>query len=241
MMLQLAWMHSVLMVMALVVGAWLLHRSQSSLIIPRSSKLAIGIGAFCGAMLGSKIPFALWDWNELARGTVWISSGKTVVTGLVGAYLGVEIAKWIYDIRVKTGDSFAVPAAVAIGIGRIGCFFGGCCYGVPTQLPWGVRFLTADQGQLCRHPTQIYEAIFHFSMAMLMAYLSKRSLLRGQLFKFYIVVYLCYRFLTEWIRPEPVIFMGLTGYQWFCVAMLPVFIALWIRDSRSQKIPIAIA
>ena len=49
--------------------------------------------------------------------------------GIVGGYFGVELAKWTLDVRIKTGDTFAVPVAVGVAIGRVACFVGGCCYG----------------------------------------------------------------------------------------------------------------
>ena len=53
--------------------------------------------------------------------------------------------------------------------------------------------------------------------------------------KLYIIVYLIDRFFTEFLRPEPVIFAGLTGYQWAIVAMVPVFVVLWAEDAKRAK------
>ena len=224
------------MLAALAVGAWLLKKSQRGISLTSHEKLAVAIGAFCGAMIGAKLPFALSDWEALRSGAVWFSNGKTIVCGMVGAYFGVELAKWIYDIRVKTGDSFAVPAAVAVGIGRLSCFVAGCCYGTPTSLPWGVRFPLAEGGLVPRHPTQLYESAFHLSLALFMTVLQHRQMWRGQLVKFYILAYLTYRWLTELIRPEPELWAGMTGYQWFAVAVAPVFGFLWWYDARISTV-----
>lgn len=223
------WAYALIMLLALTTGGWLLRRQQSQLRLPAWQKAAIGVGAFCGAMLGAKLPFALTDWDSLRSGAAWFSNGKTILCGMVGAYLGVELVKWIYDIRTKTGDSFAVPMAVAVGIGRLSCFVAGCCYGTPTQLPWGVRFPAIDS--VPRHPTQIYESLFHLLMAGLLAWMQSHHLLRGQLVKLYIMCYLLYRFFTEFIRPEPQIWASLTAYQWFALALLPCFGLLWWRDA----------
>jgi hypothetical protein len=56
-------------------------------------------------------------------------------------------------------------------------------------------------------------------------------LFRGQLIKLYILCYLAYRFGTELIRPEPRLWLGLTGYQWAALALAPVFVWLWRRDA----------
>ena len=226
------WAYPLIMLAAIVTGALLLRGSQRNVLLTAKEKLAIGLGAFCGAMIGAKLPFALADWEGLRSGTVWFSNGKTIVCGMVGAYFGVEVTKWIYNIRVKTGDSFAVPAAVAVAIGRLSCFSAGCCYGTPTSLPWGVRFQLADGGLLPRHPTQLYESAFHLAMALLMTTLLRRGIWRGQMVKFYIVAYLLYRWLTEFIRPEPLVWGGLTGYQWFAMVVAPIFALLWWHDAR---------
>ena len=226
------WLYPLIMLLALTMGALLLRLSQRDLALKASDKIAIGLGAFCGAMIGAKLPFALTDWDGLRSGAVWFSNGKTIVSGMVGAYFGVELAKWICGIRIKTGDSFAVPAAVAVAIGRLSCFVAGCCYGTPTTLPWGVRFQLADGGLVARHPTQIYESIFHLVLALLMAVLRQQGIWRGQLVKFYIICYLIYRWLTEFIRPETQLWFAFTGYQWFAIGTVPIFAWLWWRDSR---------
>lgn len=218
------------MAAAVATGIWLSRRLQSPSALTSSERLGIGVGAFCGAMIGAKLPFVVADWDGFLSGAAWFSDGKTIICGLVGGYVGVEAAKWALGITVKTGDSFAVPVAAAVGVGRLACFVGGCCYGTPTELPWGVVFPSVDS--LPRHPTQLYEAAFHLTMAAILWQLQRREMFRGQLIKLYILSYLAYRFATEFIRPEAQLWYGLTGYQWACLALAPVFAGLWIRDAR---------
>jgi phosphatidylglycerol:prolipoprotein diacylglycerol transferase len=145
----------------------------------------------------------------------------------------VELAKWELGVRTKTGDFFAVPVALAVGIGRLGCFHAGCCYGTPTNVPWGVVFPNVDE--LPRHPTQLYESAFHLSMAAVLFVLQRRGLFRGQLFKLYILSYLVYRFFTEMIRPGARLAGGLTGYQWVSLVLFGLFAWLWMRDAASLR------
>jgi phosphatidylglycerol:prolipoprotein diacylglycerol transferase len=218
-----------IMAAAIVTGVFISRVTQAKLPLRPHEKLFIGLGAFCGAMIGAKLPFVLSDWEGFLSGAAWFANGKTILCGLVGGYFGVELAKWALGVHVKTGDSFAVPVAAAVGIGRLGCFHAGCCFGTPTSLPWGVVFGTADS--FPRHPTQLYEAGFHLVAAGVLLWLERRGLFRGQLIKLYILSYLVYRFLTEWIRPEAQLAGGLTGYQWAALAMAVLFVWLWIRDA----------
>lgn len=227
------WLYTLIMLIAMIACSWLLRRFQSKLDLTWQQKLGIGIGAFVGAMIGAKLPFALSDWQGLRSGAVWFAHGKTILCGIVGGYFGVEYAKWVLGVSIKTGDTFAVPVAMGVAIGRIGCFFGQCCYGTTTELPWGVVFPRVDL--LARHPTQLYEFTFHIAMAGLLFWLQQRGKYRGQLIKLYIISYLSYRFLTEFIRPEASVWLSLTGYQLAACALIPLFAWLWIRDAKQMK------
>jgi phosphatidylglycerol:prolipoprotein diacylglycerol transferase len=229
---SLNWTYAAIMFLAVATCAALLRRTQRQLPLTAQEKLGIGLGAFCGAMIGAKLPFLLSDWEGLLSGVAWLSDGKTIMFGIVGGYFGVELAKWILEIRAKTGDSFAVPVAISVAIGRVACFQAGCCYGRPTNLPWGVVFATAvDNPTVPRHPTQLYETAFHALAAAGLWWLQRHSLLRGQLIKLCLITYLLYRFGSEWLRPEPRVW-GLTGYQWAALLLLPFFVWLWWRDGR---------
>ncbi len=214
---------------ALALGLLVGRRTAKPLGLTGRQRLGLALGAFCGGMIGAKLPFALYDWDGFLAGTSWFDSGKTLVLGLVGGYFGVEAAKWALDIRIKTGDGFAAPVAVAIAVGRLACFCGGCCFGLPTDLPWGLDF---GDG-VPRHPTQLYEFLFHLAAACILIQLWSGGRFRGQLIKLYIIAYLCFRFLTEFVRPEPRVWLDLTIYQLAALALIPVFVALWIRDASN--------
>ncbi len=215
----------VAMVAALIISRF----SQRELTITRWERVGILLGAFCGAMISAKLPYLFGDFDALASGVAWFQNGKTILLGLVGGYAGVELAKWTLDVKTKTGDSFALPVAVAIGIGRLGCFRAGCCYGQPSQLPWAVVFPAVDS--LPRHPTQLYETLFHLSAAVAIVALRRRGLFPGQLIKLYILSYAVYRFLTEFIRPEQQVLGNLTMYQWLSLGIIFLFSVLWYLDS----------
>lgn len=222
--------YALIMGLAIGLGFWLMRRAQRQSPLSIRERGAIFLGGFCGAMLGAKLPFVLADWDGLYSGAAWFADGKTIMFGLVGGYGGIELAKAVMGIRVKTGDSFAVAVPAAVAVGRLGCFHAGCCYGTPSNLPWAVDF----GDHVLRHPTQLYEATFHATMAIVLAILLRRGLFRGQLIKLYFICYFCFRFATEFLRPEPRLWLDLTGYQWAAMAFTPIFALLWWHDARAH-------
>jgi prolipoprotein diacylglyceryltransferase len=166
-------------------------------------------------------------------------AGKTVVGGLVGGLIAVEITKKFIGLRESTGDLFAVPLALGIAIGRIGCFLAGLqdrTYGLPTSLPWGVDF---GDG-IARHPTQLYEAAFLAGLAWYLARVSlrvssHRPPVNGDLFKLFMVSYLGLRLAIDFIKPG-LAFGGLTSIQWVCLLTLLHYrrdIARWVTSRRA--------
>lgn len=222
--------YALIMLLAIVLGWAISRRTQQSLPMTGYQKLGIVWGGFVGAMIAAKLPFLFDDWNALLDGSAWLVSGKTILMGLVGGYLGVELAKWALDVRGSTGDTFVLPVACAIAVGRLGCFHVGCCFGLPTNLPWAVVFPNVDQQP--RHPTQLYEFGFHLIMVAFFCYCQRRHWFEQQQFKLYVMLYAIYRFATETIRPEAIGWGGLTAYQWGSLAILVLFGLLWYRDQR---------
>src|ERR1700730_2918850 len=174
--------YTLFMILALVVFLVARHFQPRLTALPWWHRVALALAAFVGGAIGDKLPFVFAsDTNWLSR-EAWLTDGKTITTGLMGAYLAVELTKFTLEIRVKTGDTFAVPLALALTVGRWGCFFNGCCYGTETSLPWGVDF---GDG-LRRHPTQVYESLFHLTMAAVLWGTMTWDVFRYQRLKLYL-------------------------------------------------------
>ena len=232
--------YAVFMLLALAVFVLVRHfvpKPAGLRRLPGWKRAALALAAFVGGSLGGKLPFALAaDPKGWLDGSAWFSDGKTIVAALIGAYLAVELTKWALDVRVKTGDTFALPLALALTVGRWGCFCNGCCYGTETDLPWGVWFWVPgpDGPQLMKcHPTQIYESLFHLAMAWVLLALTLRDALPRQRLKLYLIAYGAYRFATEFIRPEPAWWLGLTFYQWASLLLIAGLSLQWLRDRRA--------
>ena len=190
---------------------------------------ATAIGALIGSRalgLLEQAPRMTLHWQDVLR-----PGGKTIVGGLLGGWIAVEIAKRFSGIRSRTGDLFAVPLCLGIAIGRIGCFFAGPAddtYGKPTSLPWGVDF---GDG-LRRHPTQLYELVFLLVLAGVLWHWSKRPHVNGRIFRGFMAAYLAWRLAIDFLKPQPLV-NGMNLIQWACVAGL-VTLAVGEISSRPE-------
>jgi phosphatidylglycerol:prolipoprotein diacylglycerol transferase len=217
--------HLVFESLAYLLGfrAFLVLRRRRGDVIPEPARLSVVAGAAVGAALGSK----LLHWLQQPSVTLahlddplFLMGGKSIVGGLLGGLVGVELVKrWIGETR-STGDLFVLPLCLGMAIGRIGCFLTGLpdhTYGVATTLPWGVDF---GDGVL-RHPTQLYEIAF---LALVAVWAARARLPeRGDLFRAFMVLYLGFRLAVEFIKPDAGEYLGLTGIQVACLAGLTYY------------------
>jgi prolipoprotein diacylglyceryltransferase len=143
-----------------------------------------------------------------------IVSGKTIIGGLVGGFIAVHILKKRLNLNVKTGNDIAAPAALGMAIGRLGCLFGGCCYGMESPEIFGIKFGDGTY----RYPTQIYEIIFDLGLFVFFMYLKNNKTLKpGILFRYLLNSYLIFRFLVEFLRESDRLALGISYYQIICL------------------------
>jgi len=124
------------------------------------------------------------------------------------------------SIPFWTLADMAAPAlALGYGIARFGCLLNGCCYGAPTDLPWGIRFVLFPDSAITTepsHPTQLYSALGSFAILGILIWLGRRLPARGQLFTFYLMLYSILRSAVEVLRKgytARVLFDGITEAQ----------------------------
>lgn len=235
-----AW-HPVLETLAYAAGyavfRWV--RGRRGDIVSEPQRWTVLAAAAVGALLGSRLlglaeqwPTVLAAWRA---GQVWAlllsPGGKTIVGGLLGGWLGVEIAKRITGIRRRTGDLFVLPLCVGIAVGRVGCLLAGLAddtYGKPTSLPWAV-----DLGDgIGRHPVQLYEILFLIFVGVLLS--ANIRLPEGARFRIFLGAYLAWRIVIDFLKPQPLVY-GMNLIQWACVAGLAALGALYLNDRRASR------
>lgn len=206
-----------------------------------ASKDGIWVLIFCllGAGIGNKLVSILQYpqfWYLAHRDFpqfLWlVVSGQSVVGGLLGGWLGVEIGKKIAGIQSRTGDDFVAPILLGLIIGRTGCFVAGLydgTYGVHTDLPWGVDF-----GDGVRHPTQLYEWLAALTALILLPkWRMFFSHEQGLTFRVFMIGYLLWRLLIDGLKPVPAgWWFGLSGIQWVCTLGLIIIVATYRKVAK---------
>lgn len=193
-------------------------------------------GAALGATVGTRLLFWLCDPALTLRNIgnpAYLLGGKTVVGGLLGGLIGVEIAKRIIGVRRSTGDLFVLPIITAMCLGRIGCFLAGPMdhtAGDPTTLPWGMAI--ADG--ISRHPVALYEIVF---LLVLATFVARPRAREGDSFRIFMTSYLAFRLAVDFIKPEPKpLLLGMSAIQWACVAGLLYYALVFSNDQRHASV-----
>lgn len=238
---QAALAHAIFEWAGIFAGVRLYMRSSRASLAELGQTRHFGVifGCIAGAAIGNKAVHWLHraDQWPLLRDHPWlILQGQSIVGGLLGGLIGVEIAKRIVGVRESTGDRFVTPILVGLFIGRIGCLLAGLqddTYGVATSLPWGI-----DLGDgVRRHPTAAYDMVFAlvawFMLVRVGAPLTRESGLR---FKLLLASYLAWRLVIDGLKPVPYPFVGgLSGIQLVCAAALVLYLPLVIIQLRRLR------
>ena len=211
---------------ALAAGAFAFRRIRrsSSGGMLSSGNFPLVIGCILGAGIGNKLVFWLEYphlWELFKDKPLSWAMGQSIVGGLLGGWIGVELAKKLARISTRSGDDFILPILTGIVVGRIGCFLAGLndgTYGLPTTLPWGIDF---GDG-VSRHPTQLYE--WGLALAAMLTYPRWRLAFAheaGLAFRAFMAGYLLWRLLIDALKPVPFAYpLGLSGIQWVCLLWL---------------------
>ena len=221
---------------AMALGAALYRRARRASGLPPMSArgtFALMAGLLIGAGLGNKLVFLIERpdlWLEFWRDGAPLRLGQSLVGGLLGRLIGIEIAKAWTRQPTSTGDMMVLPLAWGIALGRVGCFLAGLhddTYGLPSTLPWA---LDLGDGQP-RHPTALYEIGFVLALASLLRAQRRRlAAVPGLAFKCFLAGYLFWRLGIDTLKPVRVPYAGgLSGIQWVCLLALLAYLPFVAR------------
>ncbi|MDF0584441.1 prolipoprotein diacylglyceryl transferase [Bradyrhizobium yuanmingense] len=213
-----ALLHTLFDILAWLAAAaavyWLSRRGlqfpSQSFALPYIAALVVGAGL--GAYLFGSANLWLSGQSGIAR---------SVEGGLAGGIVAIELYKWSAGVTVRTGARFALPLALGIAIGRIGCYLAGLddfTYGTPTALPFGHDFGDGVR----RHPVQLYEsaAMALFALAYVVAVLNRNAFTITNGFYLVLAYYGAQRFLWEFLKPYGTLIGPLTLFHLLSLSVL---------------------
>ena len=200
--------------------------------------LLIGIFATAFGFLAAALFQATYNYIKFPERGFDLASGITFIGGLIGgvaSFLGVYFL-YMYVIRPRTKIKFLtspmnatltdalpfIPIGICIAhaIGRLGCFFAGCCYGMETDAWYGIACAGGPEKVI---PTQLLEMIFLLVLAAVMAFLYFRYRFNYN-FSVYLIAYGIWRFLIEYLRADErgALILGLQPSQFWSLVMIPL-------------------
>ena len=238
--------------LAFLAGLWTALRRARRENIPADNIADVTLWLMVGAIAGARIAYVTTYWREEFADQPFSEVFMIQHGGLVyyGGFLGAVVAGIIY-IRWKrmplwkTADVLAPSIALGSVFGRVGCLLNGCCYGRPTDLPWGMTFtnpqahnLSGTPLDVSLHPTEIYDALLNLFLYIFLAWLFRRKKFDGQVFVTYLLCYAVTRSVVEYFRGDYTnlhYHLGLTPAQWISVPIFIAGLALAAVLSRASK------
>lgn len=229
-----------------LVGILIILRYAGKAGIREETILELAIYGIVGALVGARLMYVVGQWEHYRHNLleiIMVQEGGLAFLG--GLLLGMGIVFFVARARgipfLKLMDVSAPGATIGYAIARVGCFLNGCCFGRPTELPWGVNF---PLGSLAHshfpsqhiHPTQLYALLAMLAAFGVIVRFWPQRRYDGHVFFWWLVIYGLYRFSVEFLRfcPAELYWLGLNPGQWIALAMmLAGALPLWQRRNSA--------
>lgn len=185
-------------------------------------------------VLGGRLLYCLFEYHEFTRWfdifALW-QGGFSVLGSIISIILFMSL--YLYRISVPVMPLFdlvCVYAPLLQAVARLGCFFSGCCFGVPTYLPWAVMYIHKESSAplfMLLHPTQLYSVCAYLCIFGVIFFMRKKLIYRSGLFlATYLLLSSLERFAIDFLRADRIFYaeMSISIYQ--CIALFISFCAL---------------
>jgi len=202
--------YGVLVTVGFLAGLWTASQRCLRDNIPSETAVDLGPWIMVGAIVGARILHVVSYWQEeFADKPIWEifmlrHGGLVFYGGLVGASLATVFFARRRKLPLwKLADALAPSIALGQAFGRLGCLMNGCCFGLPTKLPWAIHYSpdhpTRSQGV---HPSQVYESVLDALLYLGLAWQYRRKKFDGETFSLYLIAYALVRFGVEFSRGD---------------------------------------
>lgn len=243
--------YGVLVALAFLTALWIAGKLGRMQGMNRDAIMNLGIYCALAGIVGAKLFMLIMDpYYRKNPGQIFTMSTLQSAGIWYGGFITALVFAFYYMRReglpfLKTSDVFAPGLAIGHGIGRLGCFAAGCCYGKPTLLPWAVTYTNPDANGaplgVPLHPTQLYEAVLESIICIVLYQLAVRKHRDGAIIALYLILSGIARFGVEFVRAhDEANPLGgpLTMEQWISIAVCIVGFALLrtpVRQLQPQQ------
>lgn len=198
--------YGLMMAVGVLAGLKVVDSEAKRLGWDRDQMTRVVIVTFLMGLLGSRVVYV---FTRMSDPTVdlWeiifnLRAGFVFYGGLAASWIYLMLYLWRKKLPFwAVIDAFTLGICIGLAMGRVGCLLGGCCFGSPTDVPWGVIMVNdAALGHL--HPVQAYEFIF---LMIIFVWLWKKRITRsyeGQLTVLFVGVYAIGRYILEFWRGD---------------------------------------
>jgi len=220
--------------------------------LSRTDTVYIASFAMIGILIGGVLLFGITQIPSMWQNRAFLTShpiaflirhfgGLVFYGGLFGAFLALVIYAKYMGIPLGHILSLTIPVfPLAHAIMRIGCFAGGCCYGIPFPPPLGIAFsasLGAPNG-IPLLPVQLYEAAVNLCIFFILWRFSARDRDWKSIACLYALLYSFARFWLEFLRGDPArgLAFGLSTSQWISLALFAVCLTWTLLKQRKNRL-----
>ncbi len=232
-----------------ITAIWFTKRNAKAYTISDEMVSDLFFTVLISALVGARVLYILinldaYTNNFLDIFKIW-NGGLVFFGGFLGATLAAIIFLRIKRMPIwKTADMIAPGLALGHSVGRIGCFFAGCCYGKACSLPIAITFTNPDSLaplHVALHPTQIYMITSNFILFLILMAIQRRKRFNGMVFLSYVMLYSLFRSFIEFFRGDFrgnffFDFLSLSqgiGLTVSCVAL--AFMIIKVRSSHGSR------
>ncbi|MGD9162551.1 MAG: prolipoprotein diacylglyceryl transferase [Desulfobacteraceae bacterium] len=230
-----------------IAGIFVATRLGKTVGFMSNAVMDMGFIIILTGLIGSRIVYIIIEFqhyvaNPLDIIKLW-QGGLVFSGGLVAVIIAMIFYAKYYKVNIWTiSDIWAPAAAIGQAIGRIGCFFAGCCYGKPTDVPWAVIFTNPKSIATLNipiHPTQIYSSLGSFIIFIILIILHSKKKFEGQVFLWFLIFHSTARLFLERFRGDPrgiIMTDNLTMTQFIAIIILiGAVTALFIFKPKDKK------
>jgi phosphatidylglycerol---prolipoprotein diacylglyceryl transferase len=240
--LEVRWYGIMIAVGVIALILWTLREIRHGAKISPDALFTAAIVGIPSGIIFSRVLHLIDNWSYYAQHTNEIIGGGGLAAygAILGATLGIYLyAKFSHRFNFGYFADIVAPGVIlAQAFGRVGCTINGCCYGSPTNLPWGIVYTQPNSFSplgISEQPSTVYEIIWNLGVFAVLLLLRKKLKPDGSLFMVYLASYSLFRLVSDFVRDGKPFLFGLHEAQVIAIIVLLITVPVLAFRTRWAK------